>query len=368
MSSRQHAAGRSGLGAQKNFWLAEGFSGGILMGGGIGHELVNWIVDGEPNVDLTEVDPRRFGDYANKVWTGKKNTRILWAQFRHPLSGLRVARGPARQDDALLRPANIRPGAVWGAVYGWEVPLWFAPEGEEARDIWSYRTFNSMPHVGAECRAVRDAVGLIEMSPMAKFEASGPGAEAWLNRVLANRMPRKPGGMVLAHLLTHKGTVRAEFTVTRLDEELFYLVGTPRGERHDFDCLQKSMPRDGSVTLPQRYLRARLLYSGRPQCPPVARAPGRCRPLERGLSLDEGEVGHRRPCIRRPHDAGELRRRAWLGALSSDPYNLHLFNEIVRTGEEHGLKHAGLSGDRIAQARKVLPRHVPGHGCGAHRP
>ena len=102
--------------------------------------------------------------------------------------------------------------------------MWFAPKGEEARDIWSYRTFNSMPHVGAECRAVRESVGLFEMTPMAKFEARGPGTEDWLNRILANRMPRKVGGIVLAHLLTHKGTVRSEFTVTRLGDEHFYLV------------------------------------------------------------------------------------------------------------------------------------------------
>ena len=94
-------------------------------------------------------------------------------------------------------------GAAWGSIYGWEVPLWFAPEGVEPRDEWSYRVFNSMPHVGAECRAVREAVGLFEMTPMGKYEAKGPGVETWLNRILANRMPRRIGGTVLALSLIH---------------------------------------------------------------------------------------------------------------------------------------------------------------------
>jgi dimethylglycine dehydrogenase len=87
------------------------------------------------------------------------------------------------------------------------------------------------------------------MTPMAKFEAAGPGAAAWLDRILANRVPARIGGIALCHLLTDKGTVRAEFTVTRLADELFYLIGTPRGERHDFDVLSKLLPADGGVRL-----------------------------------------------------------------------------------------------------------------------
>ena len=324
----------------KNFWLAEGFSGGILMGGGIGHELVNWIVDGEPNVDLSEVDPRRFGDYANKVWTGRKNKETFGHNFGLHYPGYEWPEA---------RPAKTMPcydrltsaGAVWGAVYGWEVPLWFAPEGEERADIWSYRTFNSMPHVETECRAVRDAVGLIEMSPMAKFEASGPGTEAWLNAILANRMPKRPGGMVLAHLLTHKGTVRAEFTVTRLDHDLFYLVGTPRGERHDFDLLEKSLPEDGSVTL-----RNATFERG---CFTVV-GPNARRLLE---NLVDGDLSNEafRWMTAQSLTVGlasdvRMMRVNYEGELGWElyhpiPYNLHLFDEIVKAGAEHGLAHAG---------------------------
>ena len=96
---------------------------------------------------------------------------------------------------------------------------------------------------------MREAAGLLEMTPMAKFEVSGPGAEDWLDGILANRPPRAPGRIALCHLLTARGTVRCELTVTRLSEDLFYLVATPRGERHDFDVLSRALPRDGSVSL-----------------------------------------------------------------------------------------------------------------------
>lgn len=324
----------------RNLWLAEGFSGGLLMGGGIGHELANWIVDGEPNVDLSEVDPRRFGDYANKVWTGKKNTEAFGHNFGIHYPGYEWPEArPAKTMPCYdrLRQAN----AVFGAVYGWEVPLWFAPEGEEPRDIWSYRTFNSMPHVGAECRAVRDAVGLIEMSPMAKFEVSGPGAEAWLNRILANRMPKRPGGMVLAHFLTVKGTVRAEFTVTRLSEDLFYLVGTPRGERHDFDCLMKALPDDGSVTLRNVTFERGCFTVVGPNARRVlenlvdADLSNEAFPWMRAQSVTVGLASDVR--MMRVNYEGEL---GW-ELYHPIAYNLHLFDEIVKAGEEHGLRHAG---------------------------
>lgn len=324
----------------RNLWLAEGFSGGILLGGGLGHELANWIVDGEPHVDLSEVDPRRLGAYANKVWTGIKNKETFGHNFGVHYPGYEWPEG---------RPAKTMPcydrlkaaGAAWGAVYGWEVPLWFAPKGERPYDVWSYRKFNSMPHVGAECRAVRNAAGLIEMTPMAKFEVSGPGAEAWLNRILANRMPRKVGGMVLAHFLTYRGTVRAEFTVTRLGEDLFYLVGTPRGERHDFDILQKSMPDDRSVTLRNVTLERGCLTVVGPNARAVlenlvdADISNEAFPWMTAQSVTVGLASDVR--MMRVNYEGELGWELYHPIC----YNLHLYDEIMKAGADHGIKLVG---------------------------
>ncbi len=233
---------------KRNLWLAEGFAGGILMPGGLGFHLADWIMQGEPGIDLSEVDPRRYGAHANKRWSAVKNRESFGHNFGIHYPGYEWSRG---------RPLKTAPchdrlaarGAVWGAVYGWETPLWYAPEGVEAKEDYSYREFNYFPHVGAEVKAIRNDVALLEMTSMAKFEARGPGTEAWLNRIFANRAPARVGRIALCHLLTHFGGVRAEFTVTRLTDDLFYLVATPRGERHDFDCLLKLLPDDGSVRL-----------------------------------------------------------------------------------------------------------------------
>ena len=233
---------------RRNLWLAEGFSGGILMPGGLGDYLAEWIIEGEPSIDLSEVDPRRFGPHANKRWAAPKVREAFGNNFGIHFPGY---------EWTASRPAKTMPcydrlsarGAVWGAVYGWETALWYAPKGVVAKDIYNYREFNYFPHVASEVQAVRENVALLEMTSMAKFEVSGPGAAAWLNRILANRAPGKVGQIALSHLLTEKGGVRAEFTVTRLADAHFYLVATPRGERHDLDCLEKLLPKDGSVQL-----------------------------------------------------------------------------------------------------------------------
>ena len=232
----------------RNFWMAVGASGGILMGGGVGHYLSEWIVEGEPGIDLSEIDCRRFGAYANKRWAAVKVREAFGNNFGIHYPGYEWPAGRPNKTAPCFDRLS-REGAVWGSVYGWEVPNWYAPPGVEPRDVYSYRSFNYFPRVAEEVRAVRNAAGLLEMTPMAKFEVSGPGAEAWLNRILANRVPRAPGRIALCHLLTRKGTVRVEFTVTRLSEDLFYLVGTPRGERHDFDVLSRNLPAGGAVRL-----------------------------------------------------------------------------------------------------------------------
>ena len=232
----------------ENFWLAEGVSGGIVMGGGIAHYLSEWIVEGEPSIDLSEIDCRRFGAYANKPWVATKVKEAFGHNFGLHFPGYEwPGARPSKTAPCYERLRAER--ASWGSVYGWEVPNWFAPEGVEPRDDWSYREFNYFPYVAAEVDAIRNTAGLLDMTPMTKFEVSGPHAEDWLNSILANRVPNRPGRIALCHLLTHKGTVRSEFTVSRLSDDLFYVVATPRGERHDFDVLGKKLPATGGVEL-----------------------------------------------------------------------------------------------------------------------
>jgi len=230
-----------------NVWLAEGVPGGILWGGTIGYYLSERIVEGGNSIDTTDLDPRRFGAYANKAWTREK-VREAWgthAELHFPGQDMPAAR-PQKTAPSYDRLTQL--GAVWGVLNGWEMPNWFAPEGVEAKDQYSWRWTEKGKYVAQEVHAVRNAVGLVEMTPMTKFEVSGPGARNWLDGILANRLPQ-PGRVVLAHHLTASGGVQAEYMVACLEDGAFYLISTPRAERWNFDDLSRLLPGDSSVAL-----------------------------------------------------------------------------------------------------------------------
>ena len=232
----------------KNFWLNEGHSFGVTAAGGAGWQLAEWIVEGEPSIDMMDVDPRRFGPYATRGYLRAKNEEAYRNVFTvHFPDEERAAARPLKQTPCYGRMAER--GAVFGQVYGWERPNWFAPEGVEAKDKWSFRRSNYFEHVGNECRHVHEHVGLLDMSAFSKFEVEGSGAAGWLDSLLANRIPQKIGRIGLCHLLSENGGVRSEFTLYRTGEERFYLVSAGAYERHDFDVLNKLLPTDGSVRL-----------------------------------------------------------------------------------------------------------------------
>ena len=232
----------------RNLWINEGHSFGITSAGGSGWQLAEWIVEGEPGIDMLAVDPRRFGPYTSKRYVVQKNEETYRNVF--------VIHFPD-EERADARPAKTSPvydklkhmGAVFGQRYGWERANWFAPPGVDAKDQWSFRRSNYFEHVGNECRRLRDGVGVIDLTPFTKHEVSGPGAEAWLDKLVANKVPAKIGRMALCHALTRRGGIRSEFTITKLGEQHFYVVSAGAAERYDGDYLQKALPTDGSVAL-----------------------------------------------------------------------------------------------------------------------
>lgn len=231
---------------KKNLWLNEGHSFGITAAGGAGWQLAEWIVEGEPTIDMMGVDPRRYGSYAARGYLKAKNEEAYRSVFviHYPDEERGDAR-PLKQTPCYDRMKKL--GAVFGQVYGWERPNWFAPEGVEAKDEWSFRRSNYFEHVGNECKHVSEKVGLLDMSAFSKYQVSGPGAEAWLDSLVANRIPKTIGRIGLCHMLSLNGGVRAEFTIYRTGAESFYLVSAGATERHDGDYLKKLAPQDGSV-------------------------------------------------------------------------------------------------------------------------
>ncbi len=231
-----------------NFWLNEGHSFGITAAGGAGWQLAEWIVEGESTIDMMGVDPRRFGPYASRGYLKEKNEEAYANVFTiHFPDEERPAARPLKQTPCYDR-MKAR-GAVFGQIYGWERPNWFAPEGVEPKDVWSFRRTNYFEHVGNECRHVHEKVGLLDMSAFSKFQVSGPGAEAWLDGLVANRLPQTVGRIGLCHMLSGNGGVRSEFTIYRQAPDRFYLVSAGAMERHDDDYLTKLLPPDGSVRL-----------------------------------------------------------------------------------------------------------------------
>ena len=255
----------------RNFWLNEGHSFGVTAAGGAGWQLAEWIVEGEPSIDMLGVDPRRFGPYADAGYLVEKNEEAYAKVFTvHYPEEERVAARPLRQTPCYGRMKDL--GAVFGSVYGWERPNWFAPKGyglseadlakaevllnenhpavaagERPREKWSFRRSNYFQFVGEECRNVHDNVGLLDLSAFAKCEVSGPGAESWLNSILTNSAPNTTGRVTLTYLLTERGGVRAEFTLTRVGPDRFYLISAGSLETHDFDVLEKLLPADNSA-------------------------------------------------------------------------------------------------------------------------
>ncbi len=250
----------------KNFWLNDGHSFGITAAGGAGWQLAEWIIDGEPTMDMMGVDPRRFGPYAARGYLREKNEEAYRNVFtNHFPDEERATTAPLKTAPCYDRMKAL--GAVFGRIYGWERPNWFAPADYElpaaevgSGDVllgnntsppladgrivekYSFRRSNYFPFVGAECLHVRDAVGLLDMSAFAKFTVAGAGAAAWLESLFCNRIPQTVGRVGLCHMLSQNGGVRAEFTVYKTGDERYYLVSAGAMERHDWDCLCKHQP------------------------------------------------------------------------------------------------------------------------------
>lgn len=257
----------------QNFWLNEGHSFGVTAAGGAGWQLAEWIVEGEPSIDMMGVDPRRFGPYVTEGYLKEKAEEAYADVFTvHYPDEERTAARPLKRSPSYDRQKAL--GGVFGSVYGWERANWFAPEGYgidvasldkpdvllnhnhpepdangKVQELWSFRRSNYFEHVGNEVKNVTNNVGLLDMSPFAKMEVTGSGARQWLESILANRVPKKQGRVALSHMLTPQGGVQSEFTVYEWKPGSFYLVSAGAYENIDHDYLYKLAPKDSSVIL-----------------------------------------------------------------------------------------------------------------------
>ncbi|MFL2777819.1 MAG: FAD-dependent oxidoreductase [Paracoccus marcusii] len=222
----------------RNMWLAEGFSFGITAAGGVGHYLAQMMTEGEAEIDMASLDPRRFGSWMTMEYAARKNEEAYDHVFilHHP-DEERPACRPLRTSPAYDRQAAH--GAQFGHVNGWERPNYYAPEGFDDHDSRSFRRGGWWQYAKAEAEAVRQTAGLVDATAFAKHTVTGPGATAFLDWLTTNKLP-KVGRINLTYALTDAGTVRTEYTIVRRGEQDYYLVSAGAWTDYDRDNLVKS--------------------------------------------------------------------------------------------------------------------------------
>jgi dimethylglycine dehydrogenase len=321
----------------RNYWVACGVMAGFSQGGGVGLALAHWMVDGDPGADIWGMDVARYGDWATLAYTNAKVRENYSRRFRirFPNEELEAAR-PLRTTPIYERLTAAN--AVWGDYCGLEHALWFAPKGTPPREDVTFRRSNAHAHVAAECRAVREAAGLLEISNYGKFEVTGPQAADWLGGVMANRVPAV-GRMVLTPMLNERGRLIGDFTIARLAAERFFVVGTYAAEVYYLRWFARTLPASGVTVRP-----CAMEYVGLSLAGPQAREllqPLLAEDLSTAafpfMAFRQVDVGMVPALLGRVSFTGDLGYEIWV----TTDYQRALYELLVGAGKGTGLRHIG---------------------------
>ncbi len=328
----------------RNFFHCNTFSFGIAQAGGAGKAMAEWVLHGAPEWDLWSLDPRRYTAYATATYTTAKAVEIYQNEYA---PGFPFEERPAGRP-ALMSPLYDRlaaKGARFGARGGWERPIWFAAPTDaaptDAADTLSFRRARTcFDAVGREVQAVRERVGLLDLPGFSKFHVTGPGATAFLDRLVCSRLP-KIGRIGLAYALTATGGLLSEFTITRRAENSFYLCAASSAEWHDEDILHAALPDDGSVHIDNVTARLGTLVLAGPRARDVLAAVTTADLSNKAfpwLSAQKIEIGTARPLALRVNYVGEL---GWeLHAPVEELVTLH--TALWAAGQPHGIADFGI--------------------------
>lgn len=321
----------------RNYWVACGVMAGFSQAGGVGLALSNWMADGDPGFDVWAMDVARFGDWASRGYTRAKVTENYGRRFRvrFPNEELQAGR-PLRVTAMYHKWREL--GAVMGDAWGVEAPLWFAPAG--VADSFSFHRSTDFAHVGAECRAVRAGVGIAEISTFAKYEVTGPDAEAWLSRLLANRLP-KAGRIALSPMLNARGKLIGDFTVAHAGQGRFLVFGAGAAERYHLRWFGQHLPAEGGVVVRALGLSLAGLSIAGPKARDVLAkvtdddvSPGAFRFLDFRPRMQVGLV---EAMVGRISFTGDLGYEIWLQA----EHQVALFEALWEAGQEFGIRPFG---------------------------
>jgi dimethylglycine dehydrogenase len=318
----------------RNFWVACAVMAGFSQGGGVGLVLSRWMTEGDPGQDVLAMDVARYGSFATPRYTAIKVDENYRRRFRlaFPNEEMPAAR-PLRRTPIYDRLRER--GAVFGANFGLEHALWFAPPGTEPVETPTYRRSNAMPHVKAECEAVRHRVGLYETSNYGKYEVTGRGARRWLDRVFACRIP-KPGRMGIAPMLNAKGRIVGDLSIACLAEDRYLIIGSGFAEAFHMRWFWASNPPDDV------FIRAASsTLTGFSLAGPHARAVLQKLTHEdmgnaafRFFGVKEMALGLSPAIVCRAGFTGELGYEIWV----TPDYHATLFDELLAAGKEFGMR------------------------------
>jgi dimethylglycine dehydrogenase len=341
----------------RNFWMCCGTSFGIAQGGGCGKYLAQWMLHGDADVNMAEFDPRRFGKFADKTYVRDKVFLDYRLTFTTRLPGEEEMAGRPRKMSPLYERLRAR-GCVHTETFGWERPKWFAADGRA--ENYSYRRNNVFDVVRAEVSAVAERVGVLDLTGFAKYDISGPGALGFLNRICANQIPRKAGGIALAHTLSPRGRIQGEMTVSRLGEDRFYVLSAAAAEQRDQDLMVQSVLPDESVRIDNvSESRGVLVLSG-----------PRSRELLASLTdADLGNEAFRWLSAREIHVAGIALRALRVSYVGELGWELHpqmadlpaLYDAVWEAGQEFGIANYGLyavNSMRMEKGYKAWPSEL----------
>ena len=345
----------------RNYWVACGVMAGFSQGGGVGLSLARWMIEGDPGADIWGMDVARFGDWATMAYTNAKVRENYSRRFRirFPNEELTAAR-PLKTTPIYdrLKSANAAFGDYWGLEHAW----WFAPPGSEPVEEITFRRSNAHPHVAAEVMATRTGVGLIEISNYGKFEVEGPGAEAWLSRLMANRMPAT-GRIVLSPMLNDRGRLVGDFTIARLAADRFFLVGTMAAERFYQRWFERHLPDRGVAVRACANAWTGLSLAGpgsRALLQKLVREDLAAFPF---LSFRRMDIGMAPAMVGRISFTGDLGFEIWM----APEYQRYAYDLIADAGRDAGLAHFGgraLNAMRLEKgfgswAREYRPLYSP---------
>ena len=207
-----------------NYWCAVGVMAGFCQGGGVGLTMAEWMIDGEPSIDVWAMDVARFGNWASPDWGTVKSCENYERRFVMTFPNETLPKG-RRQQTTALYDRLVAKGARMGQAFGLEHALWFADSPEDAWEDPTFERNRSHDYVAREVKAVREAVAGIEIANFAKHEIKGPGARAWLDKTMAGHIP-KPGRIALTPMLTDKGRLYGDLTVACYADDHFMLFGS----------------------------------------------------------------------------------------------------------------------------------------------